>query len=430
MYFQLPTSDFLAKAFRGAEEYFAATPTATAPSGDLSRAGVTCDRAGATCDGFTLLTTNQNAEALLLDMAGRVVHRWTMPAAQPWEAAPHVRAVAPGEPIHWEKCRLYANGDLLALCCCGGGLPYGYALAKLDKDSRLLWAFSANVHHDMDVGDDGRIYLLTYQHGVPAPPDFPTGPGRYTADYLVVLSREGRELSTIPILECFRGGSYFPTLLGAAAEVIPKDQLPQVAQPQPGSGGGRFDSADALHANSVQVLNAAQASKFPLFRAGQVLISLRTPNVLAVLDPAKRSVAWAAKGVWQAQHDTRFLDNGNLLVFDNKGLPWGARVLEYNPSTQVLAWSYPHDRTGAFPCKFRGGSQRLINGNTLIVDSEGLRVLEVTAAEEVVWQWSCPRPEASAFTGVPREMLNITGATRYRPSELTFVKPGTPLRGS
>src|SRR5262245_44010805 len=73
-HFSLPPSDSLAKAFTGAEVWFGSLGHPGADGGeadrgplDVGRAEVTVDRPEATCDGFTLCTTTQAPEALLLD---------------------------------------------------------------------------------------------------------------------------------------------------------------------------------------------------------------------------------------------------------------------------------------------------------------------------------------------------------------------------
>src|SRR5262249_51634781 len=87
MYFRLPSSEFLTKAFKGAQDWFAPPEAPSLPaSGDLTKATVTLDRPGEAWDGFTLLTTTQAPEAMLLDMRGRVVHRWKMSSPQPWDS--------------------------------------------------------------------------------------------------------------------------------------------------------------------------------------------------------------------------------------------------------------------------------------------------------------------------------------------------------
>jgi hypothetical protein len=151
------------------------------------------------------------------------------------------------------------------------------------------------------------------------------------------------------------------------------------------------------------------APKFPLFKAGQLLLSFRHLDALAVLDPDRGKVVWGTHGPWHAQHDASFLDNGHLLLFDNLGSPGGSRVLEYDPRTQAFPWSYPDDIGFGKPffSRTRGRTQRLPNGNTLIVNSDSGEMFEVTSSRELVWFVSC------------REALNC--ARRYGPTQLPFL---------
>jgi hypothetical protein len=174
-----------------------------------------------------------------------------------------------------------------------------------------------------------------------------------------------------------------------------------------------FDG-DPLHTNSVKVLNGDLASRFPAFKPGQVLISLRSLSAIAMLDPESGKVVWAARGPWLAQHDAQFLPNGRLLVFDNLGAPRGSRVLEYDPQTQALPWSYSGENAEPFFTSERGMSQRLPNGNTLIVSSESRELREVTQDKEVVWSF--------LFDSF------VTTARRYTPEQLSFLKEGLRAR--
>ena len=93
---------------------------------------------------------------------------------------------------------------------------------------------------------------------------------------------------------------------------------------------------DVLHTNSVRVLNPGLAAKFPMFRANQVLVSMRSIDTLAILDLEKRVVTWSAQGLWKRQHCSEFLDNGRILLFDNAGSQKCSRVLEYDPLTGAI----------------------------------------------------------------------------------------------
>src|SRR5262249_21484144 len=165
---------------------------------------------------------------------------------------------------------------------------------------------------------------------------------------------------------------------------------------------------DILHSNFVEVLRPELADKFPMFRPGQVLLSLRELDALIVLDPENGAVQWAARGPWRGQHDPHFLDNGRILVFDNRGTTKDARVIEFDPRTQACPWCFPGAGGPSFTCPIQGRSQRLPNGNTLIVNSSDGVIMEVAPDTSVVW----------SFDGHE----HVPFARRYSPDYLTFIQ--------
>src|SRR5262249_31516641 len=150
-----------------------------------------------TFDGFTLYTTNIGSEARLINMHGEVVHKWSAPFSRVWPVPSHVREPVGDGKTYMFGCYLYANGDLLVVFHGTGDTPYGYGLVKLVKDSNVLWKYSANVHHAVDVGQDGTIYALTQRliHRMPIGLESLHVPA--LVDNLVVLSPHGKELKTI-----------------------------------------------------------------------------------------------------------------------------------------------------------------------------------------------------------------------------------------
>jgi hypothetical protein len=422
MFFQLPSSEFLHQAFTGSKAWHErGQPVVTTfipPEMDLPE-GVTVDQPGRAYDGFTLVTTNHGPRASLLDMRGKVIHQWELPFRQAWPRPPHVPDPVTEEQIHWFRCHVFPNGDLLAIYQAERDTPCGYGLVKLSKDSQLLWKYEGRVHHDLHVDEQGTIYTLAEQVKREAPAGLEYLPTPYVAESLVVLSPDGREVDSVPLAEAFRDSAYALVLSTAVAEqAAPRDRANVVS----GFDAllGPLSKGDLLHANSVKVLTPARARRFPLFQAGQVLISLRSFDCLAVLDVRKRSVVWAARGPWRIQHDADFLDNGHLLLFDNHGWHKGCRVLEYDPVTQAIPWAYSDADASPFFAAFRGMSQRLPNGNTLIVDPDNRRLFEVTRGKELVWEIFCPVPLAPA--NQPARACAITGARRYSAEELTFLK--------
>jgi len=88
---------------------------------------------------------------------------------------------------------------------------------------------------------------------------------------------------------------------------------------------------------------------------------------------------------------------GNILVFDNgahrfftQDLDYYSRVLEVNPATNKIEWEYKDDPPSEFYAFGMGGAQRLPNGNTLICETHGGRIFEVTPDCEMVWEYVSP----------------------------------------
>jgi hypothetical protein len=442
MFFQLPSFLFLHEAFVGAKAWHqrgqSMLPPLSSEEADEVRKkeGVTVDQEEKTYDGFTLYTTTVCAQATLIDMRGKVVHRWGLPFSKAWTHAPHVKNPLPDDQINWFHCYLYPNGDLLAVYHADGDTPYGYGLVKIDKDSRLLWAYANHCHHDVDVGEDGTIYTLAQRIVSEPPAGLEFLPTPYLADSVIALSPEGQELHDIPIAEAFANSPSYALTLGSSSKQParpfgdPPAAAPAANSSNPPEGTGTptppagprnaIAKNDVLHTNSVKVLSRARAAKFPLFKAGQVLLSLRTLNAIAVLDCKKHAVVWAARGIWQVQHDAEFLDNGHLLLYDNFGAHKQTRILEYDPQTQAIPWAYTNESSNYFHAVARGMKQRLPNGNTLIVDPDDRRLFEVTRDKELVWQIYCPLPSDSSGQRSRRHAINC--ARRYGAGQLPFLK--------
>ena len=134
-----------------------------------------------------------------------------------------------------------------------------------------------------------------------------------------------------------------------------------------------------------------------------------------------QSEALRAIGQIIGQHHAHLIPKGlpgagNLLVFDNGGASGygpassvalngsniyarpSSRVLEINPVTLKLVWSY--QAPGQFFSTNISGAQRLPNGNTLITEGADGRVFEVSTDGKIVWEYVNP-----LFTG-PRGASN------------------------
>jgi hypothetical protein len=134
----------------------------------------------------------------------------------------------------------------------------------------------------------------------------------------------------------------------------------------------------------------------------------------------RKEIVWAARGLWEHQHDPDALDNGNLLIFDNqgkKGKGGMSRILEWNPSTSVVEWCYSGTTEVPFSSASRGCEELLPNGNVLITESNNGRLVEVTRDGQVAWEFHNPHRDEEKGNLV----AVVYSAQRYRTDELTFL---------
>lgn len=320
--------------------------------------------------GLNLYTSGHAPEAVLMDMDGRVVHRWqyAFHDAFPTQTASHRNA------RFWRRTAVLPNGDLIALHASLG-------ILKLDRDSKLLWAHPHPVHHDLEVSPEGEIVVLTRKaHMVPrVSADMPI-----LEDFVAVLDSEGRIKQQVSLLEAFENADDEHSWIEASRRFWEREKQRRRASARFGT------SFDVFHTNSVQVLDETTARDSGAFKPGSLLISACHLDTIAVVDLGAEKVTWSLGDRFQLQHDPRALPDGNVMVFDNQWMPEGSRVAIFDPITKALVWEYVGTPDRPFYSRTCGTSRRLANGNILITESDGGRAFEVTADKQIVWEFYNP----------------------------------------
>jgi hypothetical protein len=157
---------------------------------------------------------------------------------------------------------------------------------------------------------------------------------------------------------------------------------------------------DVTHLNDVEELSAAMAAEYPLFAAGDLLVSLRYLNLVLVFDPDTMAIKWSAPGQFVEQHDPDFIGGGWISVYDNR-TDWtvdgrrfgGSRLVAVQPRTGSSRQIYPRPDAPAgrerwFYSHQGGKAQLLADGHWLITEPSAGRVFEIDRSGCTVWEWA------------------------------------------
>jgi hypothetical protein len=295
--------------------------------------------------------------AWLYDHTGRLLHTWS------WD---YLR-LDPDGPLNGidnpHAFHVLADGSIVA------GFDHGDVVARLDACSEPVWIKQAIYHHSFEAADDGSLW---------------TWEGEGTAyghhDRMVNFDPEtGEVLREIGLVDDVI------KRMGPAAIVfgVRPDYRFQHFDKDPADKA----ATDIFHVNDVEPLRAGMAPAFPMFETGDLLISLRTINLVAVVDPDDYRVKWWSNGPWIGQHDPDFVSDGEIAVYNNNTGRGRSEILKIDPATREV--SNELFAGGAhFYSGYMGRHQYLPNGNVLIaVPGEG-RVIEVSSHGRMVMEFN------------------------------------------
>jgi hypothetical protein len=305
--------------------------------------------------GLNFFSSGHSEGAALMDMDGRILHRWDFRFPDAFEVPP--RPESGRRDKWWRRAFLLPNGDVIAIIT-------GSGVLRVDKDSQLVWAKPMYAHHDLTFEPNGDMWVMTRKtHVVPR-----INPKRpIIEDTLTLLDPEGNTKRSFSLLSAFENSKFAKIWLE--------------------SGRRR---GDVFHSNSVERLDGRAASSHPAFKEGNLLMSFLSLNAIAVIDPLREKVVWAHQGEYRRQHDPKILENGNLLLFDNQIRPGPSAVLEFDVATMQAVWTFRGSAAQPFFTTTCGTAERLENGNTVITETDFGRAFEVTPDSEIVWEFHNP----------------------------------------
>lgn len=310
----------------------------------------------------------------LIDKRGRVLHDWLFDRAELFRSGLSQRNDPERTDIHGSH--LLPNGDVIF------NIEY-VGTVRADACGRVKWTLAEGNHHSVDRGEGGDFWIP----GVSSKPSnvtsrYPDGiPGLSPVwlDRIFHVSSEGEVLGKINILD-----------------VLYKNDLERfiVQEYQPGAGTSGMDTKNITHLNDIEPLAPDMADQYPLFEAGDLLVSLRNIHLVFVFDTESKTVKWYESEPFIQQHDPDFIGDGWIGVFDNRDdfiergkLLGGSRIVALQPHTDSTRVLFPTPLSDPFYTDIRGKWQMLENNNMLLTESAAGRVVEVTPDGETVWEW-------------------------------------------
>ena len=369
-------------------------------------------------NGYTVLSPLQTQAVLVIDMNGNVVKRWE-----------GLNNSAGG------PARVLPGGILISASGARPPNQESLELVQQDFDGKVIWQFS---HNEQIKTREGSTIWSARQHhdwqreslpaGYYSPESAPVVEGTST----LILTHTNRLQPRVAdvMLEddrlvevSWKGDVLWEWVASDHIDELGFAPDARKAIKAAQSFNKARGSFDWLHINSAHYVgpNRWFDQGDMRFAPNNVIISSREASLLAIVGRDGK-IVWRLgpdfseskelRAIRQiiGQHHAHIIPKGlpgagNLLVFDNGGssgygfaspiAPDGvgafarstSRVVEINPVTLELVWSYTNPR---FFSTNISSAQRLPNGNTLITAGAGGRMFEVTTQGAIVWEYMYP----------------------------------------
>jgi len=324
-------------------------------------------------------------QARLVNRDGSVVAKWPLDFFEDFPEASK-RACQIQGPLYVDihGALLTEKGELVA--------NYEYCgTVKLDHCGNLEWRLDEITHHSVTRASAGGYWVLareewpTAEHRDRFPPfSSVTGTNKIQEDFILRVSEEGEVLERVSVPQLLYD-SGLEALLTADGEEYTT------------SGAAR---SELVHTNKVAELPAAISDGYPMFAAGDLLLSLRAHNLVLVIDGVTRRVKWHQTGPWLRQHDPEFRPDGRISIFNNNvyktayngsytrpDAPRATNIMAVDPATGATEVIYGQRPGQEMLSVIRGQHELLEDGGMLVTEFDAGRVFQVDQAGNRVWEY-------------------------------------------
>jgi len=349
----------------------------------------------------------------LLNRQGEAVHTWRVDRTALFPDSIDRRGDPTRQILHGSQ--LLPNGDVVF------NVDY-VGTVRIDACGDIKWRLPLGNHHSVDRADDGTFWIpgtskeqrLTTER---RPDGFAGLDSPMWIDHILRVDAEGTVRDTMSVLDLLYANDL--------QRYIVKAYEPQAEQDEPREN-------DITHLNDVEPLLSSMADEYPLFEAGDLLVSLRKIDLVLIVDPESGRVKWHVSDPLIQQHDPDFLGDGWIGIFDNNmdftkrgKMLGGSRIVAVQPHTDSVEVRFPTPRSDPFYTDATGKWQQLPNGNMLLSESKAGRVVEVAPDGRTVWEWIIPPyndSKVSRISQVARRDLSPTNVANWPCSSVNTTR--------
>jgi hypothetical protein len=241
------------------------------------------------------------------------------------------------------------------------------SLQRFDRCGRRLWAVGGKYHHRVTLDEAQTSAWTPSSHWGLAQIDV----------------ADGEVLDLITIEDIIRANPEIDIL-----------ELRRVHTNEDGKNARDTDGdwlKDPIHLNDIDPLPPSMAGTFPGFKGGDLLVSVRSLNLVFVLDPTTRKVLWWRMGDYQRQHDPDWLPEGEISIYNNRTSRDFSEILVIDPTTLSKRVVYDGRRSD-FYSRVRGSHQSLPSGHIVITSPQQGRAFEVDGDGNTVLDFVNTKP--------------------------------------
>ena len=266
----------------------------------------------------------------------------------------------------------------------------GISLQRFDSCGSRIWTVGAGFHHTVTL-DDNQEFLWTL----------------VDSSLAKIATANGRIIQLISMDDIIAAN---PTI----------DILEIRKHDKGGTGGNNRNTSEQwqdepFHLNDVDPLPAALSSRFEGFEEGDLLVSVRSLNLIFVIDPDTLEVKWWRTGATKRQHDPDWGRTGEITVLDNRMSRDYSQIVSIAPESFHIKVLYD-GRVNDFYTRIRGKHQFTDTGNLLVTSSQEGRIFEVNPDGDIVLEIFNTKPGSDDFN------YSVSQAIWFPPNAFNFAE--------